>query len=32
MNNNPELHYLDHVQNTSMGKNCFKFAKAPRFH
>jgi hypothetical protein len=31
MGSNPELHYLEHVQNTSISKHCFKFAKAPRF-
>jgi len=28
---NPELHYLDHIQNTSISKYTSQFAKAPRF-
>ena len=27
----PELHYLNHIQNNSVGKQCSRFGKAPRF-
>ena len=28
---NPELHYLDHLQNNSISKNCSRFGKSTRF-